>query len=88
MCLSELNPKYKKEDDLTPKNKFRSQRHTPLQTQTLQGGGHILMRLQHLYPKTEEQNQRSERSITNLPHEKSPMTPNPTEDNMYIEPYV
>ncbi|MPC52663.1 hypothetical protein E2C01_046539 [Portunus trituberculatus] len=73
----ELNPKYRREDDLIPKNNFHSTRHTPLQTQNLKGKGHILRWMQHLYPMTEEQNQRSERSITTLAQRtvQGPQTP-------------
>ncbi|MPC37133.1 hypothetical protein E2C01_030607 [Portunus trituberculatus] len=46
--------------------KDHKERHTPLQTQNLQGGSHILRWVQHFYPMTEGRNQRSERSITTL----------------------
>ncbi|MPC50298.1 hypothetical protein E2C01_044122 [Portunus trituberculatus] len=65
--INKPNPKYRREDDLTPENNFHSPRQTALQSKNLQGRGHILQWVQHLYPMMEEQNQRSERSNKNLP---------------------
>ncbi|MPC43876.1 hypothetical protein E2C01_037530 [Portunus trituberculatus] len=43
---------------------------SPCPYPNLQSRGHVLRWVQHLYPMTEGQNQRSERSITNLPMRK------------------
>ncbi|MPC19331.1 CENPB DNA-binding domain-containing protein 1 [Portunus trituberculatus] len=79
--LQELNLKYRRKDDLIPKNNFHSPRHTPLYTENLQSRGHVLRWVQHLYPMTEGQNKRKERSITNLPTRKIQCSRYLTEDN-------